>query len=228
MCKRTGMQTESVRVQRLCVCQRQRLIRFFLWRALCEFAQSAKLCLFAMLLTFPSVLRCAGTKAEFQRTRSEQQATASAQNAGKRTHLEFTSAKTQTQPASRSREKEREREERAAEEQRELEERERDLAGWAGKLRKEQEVRHSFLAVLFLAQLTPAPQTIISRIKERSRRKVALTDRKSAASQARMKSIASLAADDRVSKKRRKGGGGQHRRPPLDTSFTSSTDISYS
>lgn len=126
------------------------------------------------------------------------------------------------------REKEREREERAAEEQRELEERERDLAGWAGKLRKEQEVRRSFLGVLFLAQLTPAPQTIISRIKERSRRKVALTDRKSAASQARMKSIASLAADDRVSKKRRKGGGGQHRRPPLDTSFTSSTDISYS
>ena len=87
------------------------------------------------------------------------------------------------------REKEREREERAAEERREEEERDRDLAGWASKLRKEQEA-------------------IMNRIKERSRRKVALTDRKSAASQARMKSIANLAADDRVPKKRRKAGGG--------------------
>jgi len=48
----------------------------------------------------------------------------------------------------------------------------------------------------------------MERIKERNRRKAALGDRKSAASQARMKSIASLAADDRVGKKRRKGGGG--------------------
>lgn len=46
------------------------------------------------------------------------------------------------------------------------------------------------------------------RIKERNRRKAALQDRKSAATQARMKSIANLAADDRVSKKRRKGTGG--------------------
>lgn len=38
--------------------------------------------------------------------------------------------------------KEREREEREAEEKREVDERERDLAGWAGKLRKEHEVRH--------------------------------------------------------------------------------------
>lgn len=38
------------------------------------------------------------------------------------------------------REKEREREEREAEERREVEERERDLAGWASKLKKEQEV----------------------------------------------------------------------------------------
>ena len=49
----------------------------------------------------------------------------------------------------------------------------------------------------------------MNRIKERSRRKAALLDRKSAQSQARMKSIASLAADDRVPKKRRKGGGGE-------------------
>jgi len=48
----------------------------------------------------------------------------------------------------------------------------------------------------------------MERIKERNRRKAALGDRKSAASQARMKSIASLAADERVGKKRRKGGGG--------------------
>lgn len=87
------------------------------------------------------------------------------------------------------REKEREREERVAEEKREEEERDRDLTGWAMKLRKEQEA-------------------IMNRIKERNRRKAALTDRKSAASQARMKSIANLAADDRVPKKRRKAGGG--------------------
>lgn len=49
----------------------------------------------------------------------------------------------------------------------------------------------------------------MSKIKERNRKKAALTDRKSAASQARMKNIASLAADDRVApKKRRKNGGG--------------------
>lgn len=89
------------------------------------------------------------------------------------------------------REKEREREERAAEERREVEERDRDLSGWAAKLRREQEA-------------------IMTRIKERTRRKAALTDRKSAASQARMKNIANLAADDRVPKKRRKAGGGEH------------------
>jgi actin-related protein 5 len=48
----------------------------------------------------------------------------------------------------------------------------------------------------------------MERIKERNRRKAALGDRKSAAAQARMKNIASLAADERVGKKRRKGGGG--------------------
>jgi hypothetical protein len=48
----------------------------------------------------------------------------------------------------------------------------------------------------------------MERIKERNRRKAALGDRKSAAAQARMKNIATLAADERVGKKRRKGGGG--------------------
>jgi hypothetical protein len=49
----------------------------------------------------------------------------------------------------------------------------------------------------------------MARIKDRARRKAALSDRKSAAAQARMKSIANLAADDRLSKKKRKGGGGK-------------------
>lgn len=52
----------------------------------------------------------------------------------------------------------------------------------------------------------------MNRMKDRNRRKAAMSDRKSAVAQARMKSIASLAADDRVPKKRRKGGGGKHSR----------------
>ena len=47
----------------------------------------------------------------------------------------------------------------------------------------------------------------MTRIKDRARRKAALNNRKSAASQARMKNIANLASDDRVPKRRRKGGG---------------------
>ena len=50
----------------------------------------------------------------------------------------------------------------------------------------------------------------MTRIKDRSKRRAALSDRKSAAAQARMKSIANLASDDRVPKKKRKGGGGDH------------------
>lgn len=48
----------------------------------------------------------------------------------------------------------------------------------------------------------------MNKMKERGRRKAALADRKSAAAQARMKNIASLAADDRVPKKKRKAGAG--------------------
>ena len=48
----------------------------------------------------------------------------------------------------------------------------------------------------------------MTKIKERNRRKAALNDRKSAASQARMKSIANLAADERVPKRKRKAGTG--------------------
>jgi actin-related protein 5 len=86
------------------------------------------------------------------------------------------------------REKEKALEERAAEERKEDKERAGDPSGWAARVRAE----HA---------------SVMERIKERNRRKAALGDRKSAASQARMKSIASLAADVRVGKKRRKGGG---------------------
>ena len=51
----------------------------------------------------------------------------------------------------------------------------------------------------------------MNKIKDRARRKAALSDRKSAAAQARMKSIANLAADERVPKKRRKVNGGEYR-----------------
>jgi hypothetical protein len=53
----------------------------------------------------------------------------------------------------------------------------------------------------------------MNKIKERGRRKAALSDRKSAAAQARMKNIASLAADERVSKKKRKAGAGKFHNP---------------
>ncbi|KAF7340217.1 hypothetical protein MVEN_01940300 [Mycena venus] len=85
-------------------------------------------------------------------------------------------------------EKEREREERQKEELKEEEERQGDLGAWVRKMRGEQEA-------------------LMTRIKDRGRRRAALSDRKSAAAQARMKNIASLAADDRVPKKKRKGGG---------------------
>jgi actin-related protein 5 len=87
------------------------------------------------------------------------------------------------------REKEKALEERAAEERKEDKERAVDPSAWVTRVRAE----HA---------------SVMERIKERNRRKAALGDRKSAASQARMKSIASLAADERVGKKRRKGGGG--------------------
>ncbi|KAN0101058.1 hypothetical protein V8E55_001042 [Tylopilus felleus] len=85
------------------------------------------------------------------------------------------------------REKEKEREEKEAEEKRDEEERENNFEEWAGRLRKEQEA-------------------LMNKMKDRRRRKAALADRKSAAAQARMKNIASLAADDRVPKKKRKAG----------------------
>ncbi|EJD55697.1 actin-like ATPase domain-containing protein [Auricularia subglabra TFB-10046 SS5] len=85
---------------------------------------------------------------------------------------------------------EKEKAKRDAEEaqRKEDEERERDLPGWCGRVRAEHEA-------------------LTNKLKDRKRRRVAMTDRKSAAAQARMKSIASLAADTGAggpSKKRRK------------------------
>lgn len=45
-------------------------------------------------------------------------------------------------------------------------------------------------------------------MQERKKRKAQLGDRKSAASQSRMKHIANLAAEEKTSKKRKKGEGG--------------------
>lgn len=59
----------------------------------------------------------------------------------------------------------------------------------------------------------------MNKIKDRARRRAALSDRKSAAAQARMKSIANLAADDRVPKKKRKGGHGMLITPLLSSSL---------
>ncbi|KAI3615652.1 chromatin remodeling complex subunit [Moniliophthora roreri] len=85
-------------------------------------------------------------------------------------------------------EKEREREEKEREEKKEEEERDADLGAWSRRMRQEQE-------------------TLMARIKDRAKRRAALSDRKSAAAQARMKNIANLASDERVPKKKRKGGG---------------------
>lgn len=48
----------------------------------------------------------------------------------------------------------------------------------------------------------------MDKLKDRKRRKAALSDRKSATAQARMKTIASLASETPTGKKRRKGNGG--------------------
>src|ERR1700720_518156 len=88
------------------------------------------------------------------------------------------------------REKEREREKKEMEEKRELEEREADLKGWASRMKREQEVCPVPSLRCFEDDLTVLHfKALMTRIKERARRKAALSDRKSAAAQARMKSI---------------------------------------
>ncbi|KAG5220239.1 Nuclear actin-protein involved in chromatin remodeling [Salix suchowensis] len=102
-------------------------------------------------------------------------------------------------------EKEREREEKVREGRKDEEERLNDPSAWARQKRHEHEVSSGH--VLLCPPLTVILQTLMTRIKDRARRRAALSDRKSAAAQARMKSIANLAADDRVPKKKRKAGG---------------------
>ncbi|OWZ72772.1 hypothetical protein AYX14_01810 [Cryptococcus neoformans] len=83
-------------------------------------------------------------------------------------------------------EKRKERERMEEEKRKEEEERETNLAGWAAKLKDQQDA-------------------VINRMQERKKRKAQLGDRKSAASQSRMKHIANLAAEEKTSKKRKKG-----------------------
>ncbi|KAL1741955.1 hypothetical protein HDZ31DRAFT_44313 [Schizophyllum fasciatum] len=85
-------------------------------------------------------------------------------------------------------EKEKEREQKEREERAEQEERDKDLHGWSLRHRQEHEA-------------------LMQRINQREKHKEALADRRSAAAQARMKSIATLAADERVAKRGRKVGG---------------------
>lgn len=70
------------------------------------------------------------------------------------------------------------------------EERTNDVEGWAARLRAEQ-------------------AAVIDRLRERKKRRAQLGDRKSAASQNRMKSIATLAAETNGGKKRKKGDDGE-------------------
>ncbi|WVR03473.1 hypothetical protein IAU60_000464 [Kwoniella sp. DSM 27419] len=83
-------------------------------------------------------------------------------------------------------EKRKERERMEDERRKEEEEREVNLTGWSAKLKEEQEA-------------------VITRIQERKKKRAQLGDRKSAASQSRMKSIAHLAAEEKTTKKRKKG-----------------------
>ncbi|ODN97180.1 hypothetical protein I350_08160 [Cryptococcus amylolentus CBS 6273] len=79
-----------------------------------------------------------------------------------------------------------ERERLEEEKRKEEEERETNLTGWAADLKEEHE-------------------DVINRIRDREKKKAQLGDRKSAASQNRMKSLASLAQEEKAPKKRKKG-----------------------
>jgi len=78
----------------------------------------------------------------------------------------------------------------AEEERKDVEARERDLDTWVGEKRA---VRDS----------------LVAKLKDRQRLRTELTDRKSLASQMRMKSIANLASDTPAAKKRRRGGNAE-------------------
>lgn len=85
-------------------------------------------------------------------------------------------------------EKEAEKQRVLDEARRDLESRERDLDSWLEGRRK-------------------ARESLLAKIKDRQRLKTELSDRKSLASQMRMKSIANLASDSPPAKKRRRGAG---------------------
>ena len=62
--------------------------------------------------------------------------------------------------------------------------------------------------IMWSSQRDPADeQAVIARMEMRKKQKTQRKDRKSAASQSRMKTIANLAAEEKVSKKRKKGDG---------------------
>lgn len=105
-------------------------------------------------------------------------------------------------------EKQREKEAREEEERKEAEDRERNPRGWAEKLRREYEVCPFANAIFHRLTGLCYAQTTIDSMKDRKRRKAALSDRKSAAAQQRMANIASLASDAPQPKRKRKGGHG--------------------
>lgn len=86
-------------------------------------------------------------------------------------------------------EKQKEKDRLAEEERKEAEWRERDLEGWIETRREER-------------------QQLVDEIKEKEKLKAQLQDRKSLASQMRMKNIAALMSDSGRGKRRRGGGGG--------------------
>lgn len=106
-------------------------------------------------------------------------------------------------------EKQREKERVAEEQRKEEEERLTDPDGWARKLRLQHEVRPARLGRNVSVRLLMPAQNVINRIEERKKMKSQRKDRKSVASQNRMKTIANLAAEEKVStsKKRKKGDG---------------------
>lgn len=105
----------------------------------------------------------------------------------------------------KAREEKRKEKERQEEIRRREEEfRETDPTGWAAKLRAEQEVCTDKDALHW--DSADETQSVIIRIEERKKKRAQLGNRKSAAAQSRMKTLANLAAEDNVSKKRKKGG----------------------
>jgi actin-related protein 5 len=90
---------------------------------------------------------------------------------------------------------------------REQDERDRDLAAWSNKMRSQHDVSSRRRRIDLYTDLLLV-QGIMQKMQVRKRQKAALLDRKSAASQSRMKNVASLATDIPGPRKRRKGNEG--------------------